>query len=296
MTSKSLYDAKLIAELNENTERIMDLLEMRGNLLAKLFKTDRRELNAAEQEQSSSSSDTMSSNELVINSIEVLNKMSKGLLESSELSTNRLKMNENMLKLESNLHILQKNMSQASAQVDNAPHLPHLQLPQQSHMYAEHKLFDNLLYKSGKLMNLSHNMDLVSSSVLSTSTTADLSEDEQINYYDEDEENNDNDDDDDGDDEAHTTLQLQQQQQEQQREQRTVATSGEESHFLNVSNHHLHSNGNRRVSNSSDDTITAPECVLKAGKFAVAVIGDHLENTLLGQLKDGGNNVEQTIS
>jgi hypothetical protein len=238
-TNKSLYDAKLLIELNENTERIMDLLEMRGNLLAKLLKTDRRELNA-EIEQS----ETINSNELIINSIEVLNRMSKNLLENSEL-INRLKLNENILKLESNLHTLQKNISQTGNQTDNAPHLPHLQLPQQSQMYAEHKLFDNMLYKSGKLLNLNQNMDLVSSSVLSTSTTADLSEDEQINYYDEDEEN----------DQAQATILRQHSERDQQEEheQQQERASGEESQFLNVSNHLLHSH--RRVSNSSDGTL-----------------------------------------
>jgi hypothetical protein len=199
----------LHSQLFENSKNLTDLMQTRRQILAKLTRIyDLEEVRNCQQTRREHE-DVLSPvlpqnapNESLLNhSINLLNYISQTLTNNTTATTNsstetnekmsRNKLDdlnaeqnlyENMLRLEHCLNTMRiKNMynnpaNSMNTDADCNNRLPNLQLSAK---------INRKLTRNMQLIESFTNSELVSSSVLSTSNTGDLSEDEQINYYEE---------------------------------------------------------------------------------------------------------------
>ncbi len=201
-TMSSTKEEDLNSQLELNTNEILNLLKVRHDLLSKILK-----LNPSPD----SLSIVETNNKVLINnSIGLVGSVTTNLLSESNMSQ-QAKSIQILIKLEENLKNLNQNMNEtpAAATTTASVKLPDLS----STMANISNKKPSIIISSNRAAQINNNdlndciaADAVSTTTTTSELTADLSEDEQINYYDEYDYNssndniNDDDDDDDDDD------------------------------------------------------------------------------------------------
>lgn len=178
-TKPPASDSNLTSQLEKNTADILALLKTRHELLTQL-----RSDSAKSQDLTIYDAESTNSKVLINNSIGLLNTMTINLIGSSDTSTISNSQHANsiqiLIKLEEYLNKLNRNLNESSAK------LPDLKSTMSSIAKKQPSIGSSLSRVSRDFSN--HLIDSVADAVSTTTTselTADLSEDEQINYYDE---------------------------------------------------------------------------------------------------------------
>jgi Rho guanine nucleotide exchange factor 12 len=177
--TKPANDSCLSAQLEKNTADILSLLKSRHELLIQIRSDSAKnsELSLFDNNESTNSKVLISS------SIGLLNTMTANLLGSSESMSNSQHANsiQIIVKLEEYLNKLNRNLNESSAK------LPDLKSTMSTSITKKQPSIGSSLSRVSR--DFSNNLtDSVADAVSTTTTselTADLSEDEQINYYDE---------------------------------------------------------------------------------------------------------------
>jgi len=183
--SSSNKEQDLTSQLETNTNEILNLLKVRQDLLFKLLKLNPISSSSTD----STTSDSNNSKVIVQNSIGLVNKMTTMLLTDSNISQ-QAKSLQIIIKLEEYLKKLNQNIT-TNETVTTVAKLPDLSstMKKPSIVISTSNNNNRITMNELNNNNNNNNNDFIAADAVSTTTTtseltADLSEDEQINYYD----------------------------------------------------------------------------------------------------------------